>query len=49
MNSKHIGGDYNFAWPNAEIAVMGAEGACDIIFRKEIAIPKIRRKKEQSL
>lgn len=37
MNSKHIGGDYNFAWPNAEIAVMGAEGACNIIFKKEIS------------
>ena len=36
MSSKHIGGDYNFAWPNTEIAVMGAEGACDIVFRKEI-------------
>ena len=37
MNSKHIGADYNFAWPNAEIAVMGAEGACNIIFKTEIA------------
>ena len=37
MNSKHIGADYNFAWPTAEIAVMGPEGACDIIFRKEIS------------
>lgn len=37
MNSKHIGADYNFAWPNAEIAVMGPEGACDIIFKTEIA------------
>lgn len=37
MNSKHIGADYNFAWPSAEIAVMGPEGACDIIFRKEIS------------
>ena len=36
MNSKHIGADYNFAWPTAEIAVMGPEGACNIIFRKEI-------------
>lgn len=36
MNSKHIGADYNFAYPNAEIAVMGAEGAVNIIFRKEI-------------
>ncbi|MDX1373546.1 MAG: carboxyl transferase domain-containing protein, partial [Nitrososphaeraceae archaeon] len=36
MNSKHIGSDYNFAWPNAEIAVMGAEGACNIIWKKEL-------------
>ncbi|MGC1930483.1 MAG: carboxyl transferase domain-containing protein, partial [Candidatus Nitrosopolaris sp.] len=38
MNSKHIGADYNFAWPSAEIAVMGPEGACNIIFRKEISV-----------
>lgn len=37
MNSKHTGADFNFAWPQAEIAVMGAAGACNIIFRKEIA------------
>jgi len=37
MNSKHIGADMNFAWPNAEIAVMGAKGAAEIIFKKEIA------------
>lgn len=36
MNSKHIGADLNLAWPQAEIAVMGAEGACNIIFRNEI-------------
>ena len=36
MNSKHIGADMNFAWPGAEIAVMGAKGAAEIIFRKEI-------------
>jgi propionyl-CoA carboxylase beta chain len=36
MNSKHIGADLNFAWPGAEIAVMGAKGASEIIFRKEI-------------
>ncbi len=36
MNSKHIGADMNFAWPTAEIAVMGAKGAAEIIFRKEI-------------
>ncbi len=37
MNSKHIGADMNFAWPTAEIAVMGAKGASEIIFRKEIS------------
>ncbi len=36
MNSKHIGADMNFAWPMAEIAVMGAKGATEIIFRREI-------------
>ena len=36
MNSKHIGADMNFAWPGAEIAVMGAKGASEIIFKKEI-------------
>ena len=37
MNSKHIGADMNLAWPSAEIAVMGAKGAAEIIFRKEIS------------
>ena len=36
MNSKHIGADMNYAWPSSEIAVMGAKGAAEIIFRKEI-------------
>ena len=36
MNSKHIGADFNFAWPGAEIAVMGARGASEIIFKREI-------------
>ncbi len=36
MNSKHIGADMNYAWPTAEIAVMGAKGAAEIIFRKDI-------------
>jgi len=36
MNSKHIGADMNFAWPTAEIAVMGAKGAAEIIFKNEI-------------
>ncbi|XZF12650.1 acyl-CoA carboxylase subunit beta [Chitinophagaceae bacterium MMS25-I14] len=37
MNSKHIGADLNYAWPTAEIAVMGAKGAAEIIFKKDIA------------
>lgn len=37
MSSKHIRGDINYAWPSAEIAVMGPKGAAEIIFRKEIA------------
>jgi acetyl-CoA carboxylase carboxyltransferase component len=36
MNSRHLGADFNFAWPSAEIAVMGPEGAANIIFKKEI-------------
>ncbi len=38
MNSKHIRGDLNFAWPTAEIAVMGPKGAVEILFRKDIAV-----------
>jgi propionyl-CoA carboxylase beta chain len=37
MSSKHIRGDFNVAWPTAEIAVMGPEGAVNIIYRKELA------------
>ena len=36
MSSKHLRGDVNYAWPKAEIAVMGAKGAVEIIFRKDI-------------
>jgi len=36
MASKHIGGDVNYAWPTAQIAVMGAKGAVEIIFRQDI-------------
>ncbi|MGB2867658.1 MAG: carboxyl transferase domain-containing protein, partial [Bacteroidota bacterium] len=36
MNSKHIRGDMNFAWPTAEIAVMGPKGAVEIIFKRDI-------------
>ncbi len=49
MNSKHIGGDYNFAWPKAEIAVMGAESACNIIFRKELSISENKGKRRSEL
>ena len=45
MNSKHIGADMNFAWPSAEIAVMGAKGAAEIIFKSEIAAAKDPEKK----
>jgi propionyl-CoA carboxylase beta chain len=37
MGSKHLGADINLAWPTAEIAVMGAQGAVNILYRKEIA------------
>jgi propionyl-CoA carboxylase beta chain len=37
MCSKYLGADYVMAWPSAEIAVMGAEGACNIIYRREIS------------
>ena len=40
MNSKHVRGDYNIAWPTAEIAVMGPKGAVEIIFRGDIGDPK---------
>ena len=36
MNSKHIKADFNYAWPSAEIAVMGAKGAAEIIFKRDI-------------
>jgi acetyl-CoA carboxylase carboxyltransferase component len=40
MNSKNLGGDFNFAWPTAEIAVMGPDGAVAILYRKELASSK---------
>jgi propionyl-CoA carboxylase beta chain len=39
MSSKHIGGDVNYAWPTAEIAVMGAKGATEILYRSELGDP----------
>jgi len=47
MNSKHIRGDFNFAWPTAEIAVMGPKGAVEIIFKKEIEVSDDPEKKIQ--
>jgi propionyl-CoA carboxylase beta chain len=49
MSSKHIRGDLNLAWPTAEIAVMGPEGAVSIIFRKELAEAKDPEKKKAEL
>jgi acetyl-CoA carboxylase carboxyltransferase component len=40
MNSKNLGGDFNFAWPSAEIAVMGPDGAVAILYRRELAESK---------
>ncbi len=49
MSSKHIRGDLNLAWPSAEIAVMGPDGAVNIIFRKELAKAKDKVKKKAEL
>jgi acetyl-CoA carboxylase carboxyltransferase component len=49
MSSKHIRADFNVAWPTAEIAVMGSEGAVNIIFRKEIKDSEDPEKKHQEL
>jgi propionyl-CoA carboxylase beta chain len=49
MCSKHIRADFNFAWPCAEIAVMGPDGAVNIIFRKEIEAAEDREAKRQEL
>ncbi len=46
MGSKHVGADFNFAWPTAEVAVMGSDGAVNIVFRKELQAaddPEARR------
>jgi acetyl-CoA carboxylase carboxyltransferase component len=48
MSSKHIKGDLNYAWPCAEIAVMGPQGAVDILFKKEIkAAPDSKKKRDE--
>ncbi len=49
MSSKHIRGDYNIAWPTAELAVMGASGAVNIIFRREIKAAKDPEKRRKEL
>ena len=49
MSSKHIGGDFNYAWPAAEIAVMGPQAAVNIIFKREIAAAKDPAKKAEQL
>ena len=49
MGSKHLGGDINFAWPTAEIAVMGAQGAVNILYRKELAAAEEPEGKRQEL
>jgi acetyl-CoA carboxylase carboxyltransferase component len=49
MGSKHSGADINYAWPTAEIAVMGPHGAINIIFRKEIAETKDPERKHSEL
>jgi propionyl-CoA carboxylase beta chain len=48
MASKHLRGDVNYAWPNAEIAVMGPEGAARIIFRDASDNPELLEKKTQN-
>lgn len=45
MNSKHLKGDVNYSWANAEIAVMGPEGAVEIIFKEESKDPELKAKK----
>ncbi len=49
MNSKHIRADLNLAWPSAEIAVMGADGAAKIVFRREIQAAKDPKAEEKRL
>jgi propionyl-CoA carboxylase beta chain len=48
MSSKHIRGDVNYAWPTAEIAVMGAKGAVEIIFREDAKDPEKLKAREQA-
>ena len=48
MNSKHLKADYNFAWPTAEIAVMGGDGMVNIVYKKELqSADDIESKREE--
>lgn len=49
LGSKHVRADFNFAWPTAEIAVMGPEGAINIVFRKELAEASEKQSKRREL
>jgi propionyl-CoA carboxylase beta chain len=49
MSSKHLHADFNFAWPTAEIAVMGPEGAVNIIYRRQLAASKAPQKRREQL
>ncbi|GIS87450.1 MAG: hypothetical protein CM1200mP18_01600 [Gammaproteobacteria bacterium] len=49
MASKHLRGDVNFAWPSAEIAVMGSKGAVEIIFRQEADDPEKIASRQRSI
>lgn len=49
MNSKHIGADMNYAWPSAEIAVMGAKGATEIVFKKDIMAAEDKEAKTKEM
>jgi propionyl-CoA carboxylase beta chain len=49
MSSKHLRGDVNYAWPTSEIAVMGPEGAVNVVFRKEVAEADDPEAKRQEL
>jgi acetyl-CoA carboxylase carboxyltransferase component len=49
MSSKHLRGDVNYAWPTAEVAVMGPEGAVNVVFRKQVAEAKDPEAKRQEL
>src|SRR6202008_2285435 len=49
MSSKHIRSDFNFAWPTAEVAVMGPEGAVNIVFRKELEEASDPEKRREEL